>query len=279
MPISEQELEIYRKTISVERLKSFNVHNKNVITFKDLKEYYIANIMISQAFYPILSTIEITLRNAIDSTFKNLLGDDWLEQEYQCNTILHPKDYEKFKTSYEKIQHKYGDNFTSGKVIAELHFGFWTTLCSKRYNDRIWTKKGFFKGVFENYPKSKQQQIHDVADKLNKIRNFRNRIFHYEPIIRDDYDIRCMYLLIEEVLNYLPKDNMEVVNKTSKFKKVYNKLNKRFKSKKSRALYAECIGRNSRLYISIITDIIDFVNSKIKSKNSRKSSQEGGDDL
>ena len=84
-----------------------------------------------------------------------------------------------------------------------------------------------------------------------------------------------MYLLIEEVLNYLPIDNLEVVNKTSEFKKVYNKLNKRFKSKKSRALYAKCIGRNSRLYISIITYIIDFVNTKIKSKNSSKASQGG----
>lgn len=275
MAISEQELEIYRKTVSVERLKSFSVHNKNIVTLKDLKEYYIANIMISQAFYPILSTIEITLRNAIDTTFKNLLGENWLEQEYLNNNILHQQDYNKFKISYEKIQDKYKDKYTPGKVIAELHFGFWTTLCSKRYNARIWTKKGFFKGVFENYPKSKQQQIHDIAVKLNKIRNFRNRIFHYEPIIRDDYDIKCMYLLIEEVLNYLPKDNLEIIKKTSEFKKVYNKLNKRFKSKKSRALYAECIGRNSRLYTYIISKFFDFVNTKIKGKNSRKASQGG----
>lgn len=249
MTISDENLKIYSKTISIERLKSFAHHNKNVITVKDLKEYYIANIMISQAFYPILSAIEISLRNAIDTTFKNILGNDWLKQEYYNNTILYPKDYDKLKIAYDKIKNTYGSNFSYGKVIAELHFGFWTNLCSKKYNSKIWTKKGFFTGVFENYPQSAQQQIHYIADKLNKIRNFRNRIFHYEPIIRDDYDIKCMYLLIEEVLNYLPKDNLEIIKNCSEFEKVYNKINKRFKNKKSRALYAKCIGRNSRLYI------------------------------
>ena len=137
MVILNHELEIYRKTISIERLRSFALHNKNVITLKDLKEYYIANVMISQVFYPILSTLEISLRNAIDATFCQILGDNWLEQEYQNNKILHKKDYDKFKTAYEKVQSKYDNNFSTGKVIAELHFGFWTTLCSKRYNDRI----------------------------------------------------------------------------------------------------------------------------------------------
>lgn len=233
MVVSEQDLEMYRKTISIERLKSFALHNKNVITFKDLKEYYIANIMISQVFYPILSTIEITLRNAIDATFKNLLGDNWLEQEYQHNNILHKKDYDKFKIAYEKIKDKYKSKFTTGKVIAELHFGFWTTLCSKSYNDRIWTKKGFFKGVFENYPESKQQQIHQISFKLDKIRRFRNRVFHYEPIIRDDYDIKFMYLLIEEILCYLPQDDFDIITNSSEFEKVYKDVSSHFLYKKT----------------------------------------------
>lgn len=233
MAISEQELEIYRKTVSVERLKSFSVHNKNIVTLKDLKEYYVANIKISQAFYQILSTIEITLRNAIDITFKNLLGENWLEQEYLNNYILHQQDYNKFKTSYEKIKNKYKNKFTSGKVVAELHFGFWATLCSKKYNDRIWTKKSFFKGVFENYLKSKQQQIHSIAVKLNKIRNFRNRVFHYEPIIRDDYGIKCMYILIKETLDLLLVDKLSIIKHCCEFEKIYNNLNAQFKYKKT----------------------------------------------
>ena len=132
MNISDKDFELYEKTISAERLKSFALHNRNISTIDDLKEYYIANTILSQAFYPILSTIEITLRNAIDSTFKKLLDNNWLEQEYKNNKILYQKDYEKFKTAYDKIKDKYKDKFTPGKVIAELHFGFWTALCSKR---------------------------------------------------------------------------------------------------------------------------------------------------
>lgn len=239
MNISDKDFELYEKTISVERLKSFALHNRNISTIDDLKEYYIANTILPQAFYPILSTIEITLRNAIDVTFKKLLDNNWLEQEYKNNKILYQKDYEKFKTAYDKIKDKYKDKFTSGKVIAELHFGFWTALCSKRYNDKIWTKKGFFSGVFENYPKTEQQQIHSIAYKLNKIRNFRNRVFHYEPIIRDDYDIKCMYILIKETLGLLPVDKLNIIKHCCEFEKIYNNLNAQFKYKKPRALYAK----------------------------------------
>ena len=38
MNISDKDFELYEKTISVERLKSFAQHNRNISTIDDLKE-------------------------------------------------------------------------------------------------------------------------------------------------------------------------------------------------------------------------------------------------
>ncbi len=60
--------------------------------------------------------------------------------------------------------------FTIGKVVANLNFGFWTNLCVKKYNSKIWNKPKCFYGVFVNYPN--KHSINYIAKKLYTIRRF-----------------------------------------------------------------------------------------------------------
>jgi len=66
-------------------------------------------------------------------------------------------------------------------VVAELHFGFWTSLLDVRYehNQLFWPK--LLKPCFPAMPR-KLRTRHYLSKQLNRIRKLRNRVFHYEPI-------------------------------------------------------------------------------------------------
>jgi len=210
-------LEKYRATIGVERLKSFGYGQENV-TEEYLLQMYELNLKTSQSLYPALSMVEIHLRNAIDTMMQTLFSETWLEDEIKEQRILLNYDHNKLLQAYETLQSKYKEeDITHGKLISELTFGFWVNLCSKKYNPIIWTKKGTFRGVFVDYPKDKKERIHEISDKLNKIKKLRNRIFHYEPILHKKDKFGVLYNDICKMISYLPKDNSGIYEKTNNF--------------------------------------------------------------
>lgn len=218
------ELNKYQSTISLERLLSFVApgEQQDEVPADVLIGRYKDNILISQAFYPILSVLEITLRNSIDTMLKTKFGENWIEKELTQQTILCDYDYNSLREAYEKTKQAYNNEyFTYGKVIAGLNFGFWISLCSKKYNVPIWTKQGCFKGVFINYPHNKQEQIHEISKKLTSIKKLRNKIFHYEPILKHKEKILIKYDEMLEVLSYLPNDNSDMLANTCNFKSIY----------------------------------------------------------
>ena len=221
MTLTKEQLIKFSKTTSVERIESFAIDNSNNLDV--VLARYANNITISQALYPELSTLEITLRNSINFMLKNLFGENWLEEEVKYNKFLTSYDYDTLKKAYSDTKEKYLEKYSIGKVISNINFGFWTNLCSKKYNSIIWTKKGCFKTVFVNYPSDKQQQIHEISKKLDSIRRLRNRIFHYEPILKEPEKILSKYNEILEILSYL-EDNKMILDKTSNFLEVYAKI-------------------------------------------------------
>lgn len=67
------------------------------------------------------------------------------------------------------------------RLVAELTFGFWTSLLSRDYERRLWPK--LLIPVFPLMPKRERVRS-KVADRLKRIRWLRNRISHHEPIYR-----------------------------------------------------------------------------------------------
>ena len=220
MAITKDELEKFASTISVERLLSFKQSDDDTIDI--LLERYKTNVRISQALYPELSALEVTLRNAIDTMLKSCISETWLEDEIQQQKILTNHEHSKLVEVYNDTKKEYSNrDFTIGKVIANLNFGFWTNLCSKWYCSNIWNKGCCFKGVFVNYP-SNVNNIGAIAIKLRLIRRFRNRIFHYEPIFKKPQNTLKMYNEIMEMISYLPSDSAIVLKDTSTFLNTYN---------------------------------------------------------
>ncbi len=108
---------------------------------------YLANIELSEAFYPVLSLLEISLRNAIHETLKVLFQDEyWFENKL-------PNEFKVYVLeAIQKLtaQHK---TITADRIISELNFGnryawFLKTRLNK-YGNEIQLPTVFT--VFENY--------------------------------------------------------------------------------------------------------------------------------
>ena len=231
--VSNLDLEKYDKTYSVERLSSFAYSEND--TINDIIDNYSNNIQISLAIYPELCTLEIILRNALDSLLKNIFSENWIEEEVKNNKFLDEYDYQTLLKAYNDTKNdctRDSKPFTAGKVVANLNFGFWTNLCVKKYNSTIWNSPRRFKSVFVTYPYN-NKAITYIAKKLYCIRRFRNRIFHYEKVFK--YPARTLHLYndILEMLSYLPQDELNILNRTSLFLDTYNKLMEKVGNKKT----------------------------------------------
>jgi len=163
------------RIISSERLDPYlRYHNQ---AFDKAVEHYKANIEISEAFYPMLSILEIGLRNNIDYQ---------LTRKYKDENWFENNDFIKIVSSYQidnisdarKNIHREKKVITPGKIIAELSFGFWTSLFDTRFEMTLWKN---LRLAFPNCPK-KIRKRKTMSSKFNGIRKLRNRIFHHEGI-------------------------------------------------------------------------------------------------
>nr|DAD89876.1 MAG TPA: Abi-like protein [Myoviridae sp. ctsip2] len=213
---NSENLKKYQSTLSIERIKAFSCGINDKEEF--LLKVYELNIETSKDLYPALCMFEVHLRNAIDVMLQNIFTTTWLEDEIKTQNILLDKDYKTLKYTYNLLKTRYGvSNITHGKLVSGLSLGFWVSLCSKKYNPKIWTKKGAFRSVFVNYPKNKKEHIQDISEKLTKIKNLRNRVFHFEPILYKSEKCGELYNLIPEIMAYLPKDNSNLFEKVNRF--------------------------------------------------------------
>ena len=163
------------RIISSERLEPYIRYHDD--DFDKALEHYKANIEISEAFYPMLSILEVGLRNNMDYQLTLKFNDDnWFENNefikiassYQIDSI---SDARKNIYREKKV-------VTPGKIIAELSFGFWTSLFDAKFEMSLWKN---LRLAFPNCPKRIRQRK-TMSAKFNGIRKLRNRIFHHEAI-------------------------------------------------------------------------------------------------
>lgn len=146
-------------------------------------ELYRANLRVAQAFHPLLCLFEVTLRNQINSTLSIYFRDpDWILNQRK-GFMSHPSlrrgrfflRAEVDKTEARIIR----DGFTAstGKVLADLNFGFWTALFMPHHFSIL--RRRLYR-VFTNLPTGTTSG--QIYASLFLIKEFRNRINHNEPV-------------------------------------------------------------------------------------------------
>jgi hypothetical protein len=199
------------RLLSAKRLETyyqlFNGEKNNAI------EYYQLNTKISEAFYPLLANLEITLRNSIHQSFTVRFGtENWFEE------VGYQDLADQIKIAHSKII-KNRQLLNCDKIVAELTFGFWTSLFNKQYARLFWRPLMFAFKELEDQQKHRDK----IAYKLNQVRKFRNRIFHYEPICNDLFALKTNYDNIIDILNWLDKDLVSWTITNQDFETLYRK--------------------------------------------------------
>lgn len=207
-----QDMSVY---ISNTRLSTYTSILKINDPNQVIRAYY-WNIALCSAIYPLLHTLEITFRNALDhsvrshhqpptTTFPSYNGDTyWFEkivQSIQDRKISKMRADKKkfwinssgkrlkFSTSESHIIRARSDLLkesrhpSAGDLLSRVPFGFWTTLLEKDYEDitnkhLLWPNLTQY--VFPNAPANTSRS--DIEERFRIIRELRNRLSHHEPV-------------------------------------------------------------------------------------------------
>ena len=131
------------------------------------------NVALAEALYPALQGLEVGFRNRIHERIAAAVGkEDWFAAGFL---------YQSEKEMVADAQAALADRnkpITIPLLIAELKFGFWTSLADKRY-DKMWPK--IIKSVFPTMPNHMRTRI-EISRRLNKARHLRNSVFHHHSI-------------------------------------------------------------------------------------------------
>lgn len=207
------------KSLSKPRLNRYLItckYSKNSAT-----KLYILNLKLSQSFYPLLNLFETIIRNSIHEELKIHFQDhDWIRNQKNQFMSSRSLNFTKFylKTAVETAERKIvknGRGITTSRIISEQTFGFWTSLFDNHHYKLI---GGCIIKIFPNKPKNINRV--EIAKELAFIRDFRNRIYHNEPICFDlnKVDLSHALLIKSKILmliEWIDPDLITVFNKFS----------------------------------------------------------------
>ena len=140
---------------------------------------YFWNISLCEALYPCLNALEITLRNAIHiAATAAYKSEFWFDQP----GVLLQRQPDQIQGARRKVRDR-NKQVTAGRIIAELHFGFWTTLLSDPYHSSFWMpqKARVLRNAFP-YMTNANRTRGNIHRRYDLQRYLRNRVFHFEPV-------------------------------------------------------------------------------------------------
>lgn len=169
------------QALSVARLEGYKAADAPDDKNRSLERYH-WNARVSAGFIVPLHICEVAVRNGVAVALEQIYGPDWPLSQGFLQSLPNPSQGFDPRNHLIDTRKKH---LSTGKVIPELKFGFWIGLFTSRFDDRIWNP--LFNSVFPNGPKASVGQSREAMySQLNKVREFRNRVAHYEPIYMRD---------------------------------------------------------------------------------------------
>lgn len=184
---------------------------------------YRYNIKLCQNFYAILGVFEVTLRNTIDNHYRiQFTAVNWLETQSEHNGVFNNSIFQRgnfesrrlIRSGIKKLNLKY----THDRLVSSMSFGFWIMMFNK-LQFSVCGKT--LHHIFLNRPAGALPR--EMYKELDRIRDFRNRVAHYEPVCfdvfhqkntayaREHYDLICKYA---EWLGFNPEELFYGIDRT-----------------------------------------------------------------
>lgn len=178
-------------------------------------QLYRWNTVVSGAFMPWLSIVEIILRNRIHLVLSRIHGNGWpwcIGFERTLPQNMGARSFDPLGI-LQKNRNKHQRSRQTSKVIANLNFAFWHHLLKQNYTGPIWNNNLYI--AFPNLSTNQNVSVllRSLQNKIENIRELRNRIAHHEPIFQrnlvDDYASIIQFVSSchsQDFLDWLQKD-------------------------------------------------------------------------
>lgn len=168
---------------------------------------YTFNVQLSAALYGPLHMLEVALRNVVDAKLTAVYGNGWMDNADVLRTNYQQTCVRKAREQLERDR-KAG---THGQMVAELNFGFYSSLFG-RDSHHLWQH---LRPIF----KTESLQRNSIAQQLTNFRTLRNRVAHYEPIVQ--LPLAQRYADIVTLTGWLSPSAVAWINSSSEWNDTY----------------------------------------------------------
>lgn len=195
--------------LSIERLESYGADNASPTI---ALARYLLNLALSESLYSPLQLCEVALRNTLHRHLSVLIArEDWYDAAAFPLTQWGQTEVTKAKDKILSAKHA----VTPGRVVAELQFGFWTSLFEAHYEQRSGFLPVGIRYLFPRLPKS-QHNRKALKKTLEEIRLLRNRVFHHERIVHwTDLDSRHQAIL--DMIGWISPELLQMATALDRF--------------------------------------------------------------
>ena len=186
----------FQKIEGILHTERLNAYRQDGVDHPITLARYLLNMALSEALYPALQFAEIALRNAVHRELSARCGTDaWYDSPL---ARLTPWQQDKVTEAKDALS-KRRKPLTSGRIVAELTFGFWTGFFN-HCHARTGIGSHLAKHAFPHAPAPEKYQA-KLAKRWQDIRELRNRVFHHERIIHWT-DLDAQHAALLEVIQW-----------------------------------------------------------------------------
>lgn len=251
---------------------------------------YLWNSHVCSALYPLLSAVEVTLRNSIDAALTADLGKIWWKKgklqykSFALGAAKAPRPVEflannfssAFNTARKERSNRTGQPYYAcvpdhHEVVSKTEFSTWEFILDDEYmgNNLIWPKNlgQAFRGT---WPTSANMLL-TCKDRVSLVRNFRNRVFHHEPawkrygVTNEQQAVSHLHEKIgkiTELISWISPEKIDLLEKSGVIKTAYRACSvaeiERFKYQSKTSTI------NSMAKLIKVTDAASFGNEALK---------------
>lgn len=195
--------------LSIERLESYGADGAGPTV---ALARYLLNLALCESLYSPLQLCEVALRNALHRHLSvRMARPDWYDAAGFPLTDWGRLEVDKAK---DKILSA-GHDVTPGRVVAELQFGFWTSLFEAHYEGRAGFLPSGIRFLFPKMTKSLHSRK-GLKRTLEDIRLLRNRVFHHERIVHWT-DLENRHRSILDVIGWISPELLDMATALDRF--------------------------------------------------------------
>ncbi len=191
----------------------FDSYKRTVAGENEAFYLYVWNTMLCEALYSPFQVLEVGFRNSTHSEIAKAIGEnEWLKKTHD---FLHDEEKEAINSAKNSL-FKRRIPCEEPELVAEMSFGFWTSLADSRY-ETLWHK--IITGVFPHMPKTARIR-NEISKRLNTARKLRNAAFHHHSIWHWK-DLKDQHTEIRNLISWICPSLSEMAFRIDRFPRIY----------------------------------------------------------